>query len=246
MNIFHYTSIKNLALILKGKKMRFTRLDKVNDPYDGIVNDYSSSQKLVYVSCFTKREDDSFPMWAMYTNNMDGVRIKFNQNLFGEIETSFWGGFPSRERKIKISKSEEIRSIFGPILIEYKESLEEASNLEILSKGPRFQMFLPLHIGSYKMDDWSFEEEVRYKVLSFNAMIIDEIEGSKMEKVNEYIFNDTEWILLDLSETALKNAEILLGPNTEEADEIIVKALVERYEPSIKVRKSKKKFNNNK
>lgn len=31
MEIHHYTSIENLALILKNKTIRFTRLDKVDD-----------------------------------------------------------------------------------------------------------------------------------------------------------------------------------------------------------------------
>lgn len=32
MRIFHYTSIETLALILKNRTIRFSRLDKVDDP----------------------------------------------------------------------------------------------------------------------------------------------------------------------------------------------------------------------
>ncbi|MBF4696094.1 DUF2971 domain-containing protein [Fusibacter ferrireducens] len=244
MNIYHYTSIKNLALILESKKMKFTRLDNVNDPYDGTVNDYESSQKLVYVSCFTKREDDSLPMWSMYTNNMNGVRIKFGHNLFGEIENKFWNGTAARERTINYFGGDENTVIFGPILIEYKSNVNDIQ-CSIISEGPGLKLFDPLRIGLYKLDDWSFEEEVRYKILSFNAMIGGPREGSvfeeKMEQVKEYIYEDIKWILVDLYEPALKKAEILLGPKVDEADEIIIRALVEKYLPSIKVTKSEKK-----
>lgn len=223
--------------------MKFTRLDNVNDPYDGTVNDYESSQKLVYVSCFTNREDDSLPMWSMYTNNMKGVRIKFDDHLFGKIENNFWNGIPARERTINYFGGDENTVIFGPIQIEYKNNLND-SQFNIISEGPRLKLFYPLKIGSYKLDDWSFEEEVRYKILSFNAMIGGPIEGSvfqeKMELVEEYIYKEIKWILVDLYEPALMKSEILLGPKVDEANEIIIRALVEKYAPSIKVTRSEK------
>ncbi len=41
MRIYHYTSIETLALILDSQKIRFNRLDRVDDLEESFVNRYS-------------------------------------------------------------------------------------------------------------------------------------------------------------------------------------------------------------
>lgn len=41
MRIYHYTSIETLALILDNQKIRFNRLDRVDDLEESFVNRYS-------------------------------------------------------------------------------------------------------------------------------------------------------------------------------------------------------------
>jgi hypothetical protein len=51
--LFHYTSIETLALILSTRKLRFNRLDRVNDMGEAQSLDYPKAQTLVFASCWT-------------------------------------------------------------------------------------------------------------------------------------------------------------------------------------------------
>ncbi len=54
MEIHHYTSIENLALILKNKTIRFTRLDKVDDSEEaGLSCKNIQLSYYTFVSCWT-------------------------------------------------------------------------------------------------------------------------------------------------------------------------------------------------
>lgn len=49
--IYHYTSIENLALILNSQKIRFTRLDKVDDIEESTEYKKINVSKFLFVSC---------------------------------------------------------------------------------------------------------------------------------------------------------------------------------------------------
>ena len=75
--IYHYTSIETLELILKNKKIRFNRLDKVDDMEESIYGSGPNRTKLgiyAFVSCWTKSEKENPALWKMYTD-YKGVRI---------------------------------------------------------------------------------------------------------------------------------------------------------------------------
>ena len=77
MKIYHYTSIQTLALILRNKKIRFNRLDKVDDMEESIYGSGPNRTKLgiyAFVSCWTKSEKENPALWKMYTD-YKGVRI---------------------------------------------------------------------------------------------------------------------------------------------------------------------------
>lgn len=76
MRFFHYTSIDSLALILKNRTLRFTRLDRVDDLEEARVeqNRYDLS-KFIFVSCWTENGEESIPLWKMYSGGAGGVRI---------------------------------------------------------------------------------------------------------------------------------------------------------------------------
>ena len=81
MYLYHYTSIENLALILKNKTIRFTRLDCVDDVEESSVYENTVPMgKYTFVSCWTESEEESIPLWNMYTPQMRGVRIKMNSS----------------------------------------------------------------------------------------------------------------------------------------------------------------------
>jgi hypothetical protein len=79
--IHHYTSIENLALILNSGKIRFNRLDKVDDIEEIGIIDPRVYLKF-FISCWTDDNAESIPLWKMYTPNMRGVRISMPKDMF--------------------------------------------------------------------------------------------------------------------------------------------------------------------
>lgn len=62
----HYTSINTLALILKNRKLRFSRIDKVDDLTESwhLPHQFPS---YYFVSCWTKDQKENIDLWNMYT-----------------------------------------------------------------------------------------------------------------------------------------------------------------------------------
>ena len=84
MNLFHYTSIEALALILKNKTIRFNRLDCVDDLEESMYGSGPNDIKLgqyQFVSCWTKDCEENIALWKMYTSNK-GVRICLDSDMF--------------------------------------------------------------------------------------------------------------------------------------------------------------------
>ena len=81
-HLFHYSSINKLALILSSKRIRFNRLDFVNDPNEGSTSDFGSMAVYFFVSCWTKHKEENLALWNMYTEKMRGIRIELPLPLF--------------------------------------------------------------------------------------------------------------------------------------------------------------------
>ena len=76
MLIHHYTSIESLAMILSTRKIRFNRLDRMDDLEEGRVAAQGVPLgKYTYVSCWTEEQEESIPLWNMYAGKEMGVRI---------------------------------------------------------------------------------------------------------------------------------------------------------------------------
>ena len=83
MLIHHYTNIESLAMILSTKKIRFNRLDRMDDLEEGRVEAQGIPLgKYTYVSCWTEDEEESIPLWNMYAGKEMGVRISLPQDMF--------------------------------------------------------------------------------------------------------------------------------------------------------------------
>lgn len=239
--IHHYTSIKTLSLILRHRKFKFTRSDLVNDPLDGFSSTFRDSRKLSFISCFTRKNNDTIPMWAMYTNNLEGIRISFPEDLFGKVEQN---RFDFRIRKLKQNPLEqESPFLAGPEDIIYKDSIDEIDheiispienhNVRPIKLGKKFN---PWKIGKFKLRDWEFEEECRFIVPAIDYMFGagNESFKAKIEEVFGKLGALPEAVFIDFNEEVLKKTEILLGPRTDDADLLIVEALVNSYTPGIK------------
>ena len=81
--IYHYTTVDSLALILKTRTLRFTRLDGVDDVREAQQHIGIDFGKYFFVSCWTQEEAESIPQWNMYSREMQGVRLELPVYPFG-------------------------------------------------------------------------------------------------------------------------------------------------------------------
>ena len=94
-SIYHYTSIESLALILKTRKLRFTRLDGVDDVREAQAHAGIDFGKFFFVSCWTQEIKESIPQWSMYSREMQGVRLELPEFPFSSEPLRpkpGWGG----------------------------------------------------------------------------------------------------------------------------------------------------------
>lgn len=106
-------------------------------------------------------------------------------------------------------------------------------------------------IGKYKRKEWEFQKEWRY-IYSVAPMGLKEANPPTIDKQRELIrrIENKEYeppysrMFLDLDDNALKNIEVLCGPRMNDAEKIIVKALLKEYchngmykESKLKIRK---------
>ena len=232
MRIYHYTSVEVLALILKNKTIRFSRLDRVDDPYEyGFIKDGHNPAKFTYISCWTKNSIESIPQWIIYGNQRHGVRISFeSDNLFDIKNEGVYNRWFTNEEMKKMDV------VIPPILdndilydIQYVDNPKSyTANIFPLVNGENAIDFK--EIGRYKTKDWSFQDECRYKIHAFPK----NIKGSSIplllaNLIKNDIYPHEEFIDIPLKETALDDIEILLGPDSSQAEHIIVEALCNQY-----------------
>lgn len=250
--LHHFTSIKTLGLILKYRTIKFNRTDFVNDPLDGYSSTFAESRKLSFIACFTRRKDDSLPMWSMYTDDFNGVRISVPDDIFGAVEQHRFG---LKIRDIKENPlNQEAPYLAGPENVVYKKSKAEIDHEIITMHENRFvkstkkkvKQFNPRLIGKFKLKDWEFEKECRFilPAIDYSFSAIDDCFDDEIGKIKEMIKDLPPEVYISFKEEILQDTEILLGPKTDSADQLIVNALVETYTSGVKsIRKSEKVIN---
>lgn len=191
--IHHYTNIDVLALILKYRTLRFTRLDHVDDPEESnFVSNGVNLGPYTFVSCWTEMKEESIPMWKMYTKGKWGVRLSFvKEGLFRtytDDENFRHNGLVSTNlgAPIQFLFPTDVRwkqtAFTPPFLttdyekcnfyrkIEYVDDLNEFANdcVQIIPQadGRTCLSIQTDKVGSYKNKRWAFQEESRF-VLNF-------------------------------------------------------------------------------
>lgn len=190
--LYHYTSIETLEKNLDTKSICFTNLDLVDDLDEVETADIKKFGRFCFVSCWTKEEKESIPMWKMYTPEMQGVRIKMRKFPF--VIYTIQPGQLANEEEIKtyINMIERHTKNLPYILHTYPELLEvdytereellypkvktENSSLsteEIVDNGQKKTIvktnikvsYATKYIGVFKRKCWEFQKEWRYKLI---------------------------------------------------------------------------------
>lgn len=243
--VYHYTSIKTLGLILKNRKIRFTRFDLLDDQTEteGLPE---LLQKRYFLSCWVHEERENIHQWAMYAS--EGVRIEFPEKWYKKHPIPIAGtnkvmySFPVPDDQFlknmflilpfKEYFNVEKGYTFVPPLDEqdglltkviYSEDyvkLKESywSNSEDDNEIKMIHQAAPI---KFKDSYWSFQNEIRYYI---QAVV-------KYEDV----FKLPQFLDVEISDEALKNIKVKLYPNCSEENKILVESLLKNFLPNVDV-----------
>lgn len=227
--IYHYTTISTLALILSSKKIRFNRLDKVDDIEEGELKIGPNNLKMgqyTFVSCWTKDPIENIALWNMYTK-YQGIRIKMKPDIFkgytksnSKVQLYFDEDKIYEDKGCYINHLSNIIQLYDVI---YTDKLEESvQNSTIEIKRNHFYI-MNSKIGIWKSKQWEFQKECRFKIIVYPY--------SKDRETEKCLFNNNcpinlNELYIDLNENAFTHMEITLGPLCTESDKIIVQSLL--------------------
>ena len=250
MKIYHYTSIQTLALILKHKKIRFNRLDLVDDMEESSYGSGPFQTKLgiyTFVSCWTKNSRENLALWNMYTR-YKGVRIGIDEMPFitykvNDNFTSLIPYFMKFGSDYFMTLVDNEAKLYD---VEYVSNPQEEIK-KLITPTEKGYSIDTTRIGIFKRKEWSMQEESRFKI---NVNPVD-VNGAAKETLNNptahpypFLFKifstfgnslitnkpiETTYIDLDLDNKKLDNIEIMMGPLTSEADRVIVESLLNPF-----------------
>lgn len=267
--LYHYTSIENLLLILKNKTLAFNSLQNVDDLEECDSKDIQQIGKICYVSCWTNDAAESIPMWNMYTPNMQGIRIKLKKFPFekyrfkcgeyhfkSDAETYINYAKLYNEDKTTIAEEPQLvkviytndEDLIYPNIKSAKEEIEKLNDGKIqITSSTSYSL---KNIGRFKRKNWEFQNEFRY-IINMSLWSMRELENCKsyddqlklIERIEDSKYKAPyNLFFLSLANEALNDLEILLGPKITEAQEEIIKLIVEKYCPYAKMLRSNLKI----
>lgn len=210
--LYHYTSLDTLALILEYRKLKLNNLLYVDDIDEAASEDMGNYGKHFYVSCWTEDEEESIPLWNMYTKNMHGVRIGLPKFPFKQFSYRRGDSFFSEDTVSYLNYNDPVFKRCSAtaggvqlIRVEYvdenekicpsvkKENYEGAAKDYIMAESMNEISLKECKInysfdemGKYKRKCWAFQREWRYKV-SVAPMGISEMYPPSFKKQQELI-----------------------------------------------------------
>ena len=262
--LYHYTSVDVLALILQNRTIRLNPLSKLDDKQEQRTADVINLGKFIFVSSWTSDEDESIPMWKMYTEPTAGVRIRLKANPFLQHTTPLkdiakvFGNRIVNETvgnvnvpsflnlSILIDKGYfSAQAWSGDILrkVIYTDDSDLLEPKVLNSTNDNFQIEIG-KMGIYKDSHWSFQNEWRY-LMSFFPLKISNINTAEdnfktmMMKLAQGIEEPPfDYYDLDIDPEMFKQMEITFSPQISTANRTIVDALIQKYNPSANLRES--------
>ena len=258
MKIYHYTSLENLALILKHKTIRFNRLDRMDDPCEKtfLLNQVDWSP-YTYVSCWTENPVESIPLWHMYTDRGKGVRIGIESDFIDWDKQSIAFSAPSRQRHHKSGSKDSSGAfsvMFNPIRI-YRplsdsvcygkvEYASENDYIEFEKSLGRVSQYMEIdeetmrrYVGRFRKDKWSFQEETRFIIYAVPYTSTDAVVSHEdfVNLIRIGMPNHVPFIDVHIKPEFLRDIEVTLGPSVSEGQAIMAKAILNKYAPNARM-----------
>ena len=195
--LYHYTTVESLLFILINRVLKFNKVDNFNDLSESIRNEYVK----FFASCLTYSKEESIPLWHIYANKENGIRIGFpNINIFGE---DFY--FYNDDENKNIIKLSEIGGIlYGQV--EYNDELASKSP----SQGSDAIRLTNVYtMACQKREVWSYEKELRY-------FIVDDAK----------LIKDAKYLYISLNDEFFNKMEIIFNPFMADYKKVIIKEAV--------------------
>lgn len=261
--LFHYTSLPSLALILRNRTIRFTRLDGVDDPQERRTADSRNLAKFRFVSCWTDSSEESIPMWREYAGVELGVRIELPVDPFmrygltdGDLQRA-GGRFnfvssPEGEMSLRLPFSRLWDE--GPFVPEAASGVEILHEVEYTDDPARLfpkvigtnpdgsSTAVTSAVGVAKSTAWAYQREWRYVLTAFPFALgdDDDTRGEAARAVRDAVFDRREpdlpgFLDLGVSDEAFAAMRVTASPGMTAGGRVILESLIDRYNPSASV-----------
>lgn len=262
--LFHYTNIETIALILKNRTVRFTRLDKVDDPQEQRTADSRNLAKFRFVSCWTNSSEESIPMWREYAGVDSGIRIELPVDPFKRYELTA-NNLPRASSSSPLSISSDcgirmLRIPFSTLLNEgpfVQEAVLDADILHEITYTDEPDLLFPEvmsinsegtlsakigAVGIAKSRAWAYQHEWRYILTIYPFALKDGVDSQAetLKMLRDTILdrrepNLPEYYDMKISDKAFETMRITTSPAISAGNKVILDALISRYNPSASV-----------
>lgn len=170
--LFQYTSLGVLALILQNRTIRFNSLENLDDLEEASLHFCDDNPPVTYVSCWTDIIKESIPMWKLYTQMHDGVRIElpigpFNDprgsdgNMIGkyDYQTANWTPcIPPKQTDPDIVYMTQPYSLNYPSRIIYRNDVHVSEIIVSEEDGPNVKRVCNGRIACFKCRNCLFRK----------------------------------------------------------------------------------------
>ncbi|MPM26726.1 hypothetical protein SDC9_73231 [bioreactor metagenome] len=245
---------------------RLNKVDDLEESEYGISSANVKMGKYIFVSCWTKDNKENVALWGLYTRNK-GVRITLDEDMFvtypvTETHKGYFRNFIEFGKDYLIVTANNNAVLFD---IEYVDNLaqkvQDIGDFSIDTRKETYSLKFTNTFGNFKSKHWEFQKECRYKITAIpckypkdedflNSLvsgksfltsanhILDKILNSISNSFMEYQDISANYFDIPLNDIAFQNMEILLAPQSTEADKLIVEALIKSYCPTAMLKDS--------
>ena len=245
MKVYHYTSIENLALILSSQKIRFTRLDLLDDirEINGLPQELLAN---LFVSCWTEEGFENLSLWSLYTN-MKGVRIELDQKFYDEHlikkgDYGYWGYAEDTYTPLALNEIRTDDYIIGNpfwledgfyVKVQYDHASPEKKREYISEESDSIEVKHPVNLVRFKDSIWAFQNESRFFLLAQPLpplSLFNDDRHEQMKNLGNYeVVNKIRNIDVGIRKDELDRVVVRLHPNCNEADKVIVNSLLRHH-----------------
>lgn len=261
--LYHYTSLETLALILRYRTIRFSRLDMVDDPQEQRSADSQNLGKMKLISCWTSSDEESIPMWREYAGAECGVRIQMKSYPFKQYSVSNESLNKLSSKAVLNAPGGSFDGLHLPLEDFWDKNylfFETARNIEMLHEVeytndesllfPKVikafengRLVADLNaLGVHKTTAWSYQKEWRY-ILTAVPIGIDSVINGRLDQIvraNDVILDKRDpgippYYDLVISDEAFSSMKIVSSPKMTPGNRVILNTLIEKYAPGIEV-----------